>query len=74
MKPAGEILAGLGEGVIIAGAALGVYALTKNYDTQLTIGALTAYSMTDPFARIGVGISDIVDNVKGKKSWNDQRF
>ena len=73
-SPTGEIVTGVVEGLAITGAALGAYELTKSYDTQLTIGALGAYCMTDPFARVFLGISDICDNMKGKKQWNDARF
>jgi hypothetical protein len=72
--PAGEILAGLGEGAAITAAALGLYALTKNDGSQITIGVLATYLLTDPASRIGLGVSDIFDNTNGRKRWNDARF
>jgi hypothetical protein len=70
--PAGEILTGFGEAAAIIGA--GLYGISRIDGSQITIGALTAFSLTHPAARIGDGIWDIYGNMKAKKQWNDARF
>ena len=71
--PAGEILTGAGIGAGIAAAA--IYAVTtNNIEVQIIIPTLALYGETYPLSSIGLGISDILDNAKGRKPWNTQHF